>query len=98
MNSVQEAGQVQPIKQTLRANPELLYNHNSSERSVPYYLGYIIKSKAARKLPNTSLQADFRPMNIVQEVIQQITLPTGAKKEASLQHKITILRSCHTAF
>jgi hypothetical protein len=74
----EEAGQVQPVdKRTLRADQNCVYIRSGSERS----LLYVIEYKAAHKLPDAHLRAGLRPMNMVQEVVQQITLPTDANEK-----------------
>ncbi|GIJ84925.1 hypothetical protein Asppvi_003780 [Aspergillus pseudoviridinutans] len=89
----EEAGQVQPVdKPTLRPDQNCVYIRSGSERS----LLYVIEYKAAHKLPDAYLRAGLRRMNMVQEVVQQITLPTDANEK--LLYDAKLLRSCHTAF
>ncbi|PKX89078.1 uncharacterized protein P174DRAFT_435779 [Aspergillus novofumigatus IBT 16806] len=79
MNTItEEAGQ------TLRADQNCVYIRNGSERS----LLYVIKYKAAHKLPDAYLRAGLRPMNMVQEVVQQITLPIDVNEKLLYDAKL----------
>ncbi|KAH1707777.1 hypothetical protein KXX40_000473, partial [Aspergillus fumigatus] len=81
----EEAGQVQPVdKRTLRADQNCVYMRNGSERS----LLYVIEYKAAHKLPDAYLRAGLRPMNMIQEVVQQITLPTDVNEKLLYDAKL----------
>ncbi|PWY74456.1 hypothetical protein BO70DRAFT_319706, partial [Aspergillus heteromorphus CBS 117.55] len=42
---------------------------------------YIIEHKAAHKLTDAFLRAGLRPMNVVEEVVQRVTIPTDADEK-----------------
>ncbi|RAK74288.1 uncharacterized protein BO72DRAFT_410546 [Aspergillus fijiensis CBS 313.89] len=54
------------------ADRHCVYQKSGDTRS----LAYIIEYKAAHKLTDAFLRAGLRPMNLVEEVVQRVTIPT----------------------
>ncbi|PYI33225.1 hypothetical protein BP00DRAFT_434623 [Aspergillus indologenus CBS 114.80] len=59
------------------ADRHCVYQKSGDTRS----LAYIIEYKAAHKLTDAFLRAGLRPMNIVEEVVQRVTIPTDPNEK-----------------